>query len=45
MCIEGPVGGGKTALLSAINGSLNRIAGFIYFQQIDDGLLNESDDI
>lgn len=38
VCIEGPVGGGKTALLNAINGSMNRMAGFIFFQQIDDGL-------
>lgn len=37
VCIEGPVGGGKTALLNVINGSLSRMAGFIFFQQIDDG--------
>lgn len=38
MCIEGPVGEGKTAFLHAINGSLHRISGSIHLQDIDEGM-------
>lgn len=38
ICIEGPVGGGKTAFLNAINGNLNRISGFVCLQNIDEGI-------
>lgn len=37
MCVEGPVGGGKTAFLNAINGNLNRISGYIHLENVDDG--------
>lgn len=37
VCVEGPVGGGKTAFLNAINGSLKRVSGFIHLQDVDDG--------
>ncbi|XP_031634883.1 multidrug resistance-associated protein 7 [Contarinia nasturtii] len=38
VCIEGPVGGGKSAFLNAINGSLSRISGYIHLQDIDEGM-------
>lgn len=40
--MEGPVGGGKTAFLNAINGNLNRISGQISLQNIDDGLARDA---
>lgn len=36
--IEGPVGGGKTAFLNAINGNMNLVSGSINLQNIDEGI-------
>lgn len=40
VCIEGPVGSGKTAFLNAINGNLNRFSGHIHLQNINEGIQN-----
>lgn len=38
VCIEGPVGGGKSTFLNAINGNLIRIGGSISVQNVDEGI-------
>lgn len=37
VCLEGPVGGGKSAFLNAINGNLIRTNGSIHFEDVDAG--------
>lgn len=37
MCIEGPVGGGKSAFLNAINGNLIRTSGSVHLDDVDAG--------
>lgn len=37
VCVEGPVGSGKSALLNAINGNLNHVSGFISIENVDEG--------
>lgn len=37
MCLEGPVGSGKSAFLNAINGNLIRTSGSIHMDDVDAG--------
>lgn len=37
VCLEGPVGGGKSALLHAIAGNLIRVSGFVHVEDVDAG--------
>lgn len=37
VCLEGPVGGGKTALLNAINGNLFKIGGSVQINDFSEG--------
>lgn len=37
VCVEGPVGSGKSAFLNAINGNLNRVSGHISIENADEG--------
>lgn len=39
MCLEGPVGGGKSAFLNAINGNLIRTGGSVHVEDVDAGKL------
>lgn len=38
ICVEGPVGSGKTAFLNAINGNMKLISGGIHLQNTDQGM-------
>lgn len=40
MCLEGPVGGGKSAFLNAINGNLIRTSGSVHVEDVDAGKSN-----
>lgn len=40
VCVEGPVGSGKSAFLNAINGNLNRVSGFISIENVDEGAVH-----
>lgn len=37
MCIEGPVGSGKSAFLNAINGNLIRTSGSVHVEDVEAG--------
>lgn len=40
VCLEGPVGGGKSAFLNAINGNLIRTSGSVHMDDVDAGKFN-----
>lgn len=42
MCIEGPVGGGKSAFLNAINGYLIRTSGSVHIEDVEAGKFSSS---
>lgn len=41
VCLEGPVGGGKSSLLAAILGDVNRLSGTVSIKNVESGKDNE----